>query len=68
MIRSLLNAKQPYCGGDISDLCHEQKTQLTDTGLPPDAVCNLLFHAALRLVNSGQLIVRKEKNTEEYYG
>jgi hypothetical protein len=55
MFRGLLKEKEPSCGGDILDLATEYGPELGDTGFPGWATTNLLFHAALRLVNKGQL-------------
>jgi hypothetical protein len=56
LYRRLLTAEVPHSGGDISDLATENPPALEDTGFPKDADLDLLFHAALRLVEKGKLI------------
>jgi hypothetical protein len=41
----------------ISDLATEDPPKLKDTGSPKEADLDLLFHAALRLVEKGMLVV-----------
>lgn len=52
----LLAAEVPRSSGDISDLATEDPPTLKDTGFPKEADLDLLFHAALRLVEKGMLI------------
>lgn len=55
LLRGLLKENDPYCGGDLLDLAAEYGAHIEDTGFPLDADTNLLFHAALRLVERGEL-------------
>lgn len=56
LYQRLLTAKMPRGGGDISDLATEDPPTLVDTGFPEDSHLDLLFHAALRLVEKGMLL------------
>lgn len=56
LYQRLLTAEIPRSGGDISDLATEDPPILKDTGFPEDSHLDLLFHAALRLVEKGMLI------------
>jgi hypothetical protein len=68
-----LNAKQPQGGGDILELASEHPPRLKDTGFPKDADPDLLFQAALRLVEKGILKsipdrIPRQRNVERNYG
>jgi len=62
LFRNLLSAEEPVCEGDILDLATDYGLQLVDTGFPPWATTNLLYHAALRLVAGGWLGAVMDKN------
>jgi hypothetical protein len=55
MFRGFLKEEEPFCGGDLLDLAVEYRPRLKNTGFPSWANSNLLFHAALRLVEKGEL-------------
>lgn len=55
MFRGFLGEEEPFCGGDILDLAATYNPRLGDTGFHKSASTNLLFHAALRLVDKGLL-------------
>lgn len=56
MFRRLLGERQPVYLIDVRQLLWRySRTRLGDTGFPRDADFNLLFHAALRLVEKGVL-------------
>lgn len=55
LFRKPLKQKEPYCGGDLLDLASRYRPRLRNTGFPEDAALNLLFHAALRLVEREEL-------------
>jgi hypothetical protein len=55
MFRGFLKEEEPFCGGDLLDLAAEYRPRLRNTGFPSWANSNLLFHAALRLVEKGEL-------------
>jgi len=55
LYRRKLNDKEPQGGGDILELATEHPPRLKDTGFPKGADPDLLFHAALRLVEKGIL-------------
>jgi hypothetical protein len=55
LFRCLLREEEPYWGGSILDLVTIYGSKLRNTGFPSDASLNLLFHAALRLVEQGEL-------------
>ena len=45
----------PFGSGDIVDMITQEFPKLEDTGFSKSAPLNLLFHAALRLVEKGSL-------------
>jgi hypothetical protein len=55
LYRQRLSSDSPSSGGDVVDLATENPPTLSDTGFPPDADVDLLFHAAKRLVSKGLL-------------
>lgn len=55
LFRGFLGEEEPFCGGDILDLAATYNPRLGDTGFNRSASTNLLFHAALRLVDKGLL-------------
>jgi hypothetical protein len=55
MYRQLLKERNPSCGGDLLDIAARYGPRLRSTGFPKQADTNLLFHAALRLVEQGEL-------------
>jgi hypothetical protein len=55
LFRQPLRNKVPSSWVDIRDLVTRYKPQLGNTGFPPDATLNLLFHAALRLTEQEKL-------------
>jgi hypothetical protein len=55
MYRQLLKERNPSCGGDLLDMAARHGSGLRSTGFPKQADTNLLFHAALRLVEHGEL-------------
>jgi len=55
LFRGLLKEKEPDSGGNLMDLVTIYGSKLRNTGFPSDASLNLLFHAALRLVERGEL-------------
>lgn len=55
LFRGFLGEEEPFCGGDILDLAATYYLRLGDTGFHKSASTNLLFHAALRLVDKGLL-------------
>lgn len=55
-----LKQEEPHYGGDLLDLATRYLPRLRDTGFPREADLNLLFHAALRLVEKGKLGVITE--------
>jgi hypothetical protein len=64
--RQRLSSDSPSSGGDIADLATENPPTLSDTGFPPDADIDLLFHAAVRLVNKG--VLQSSNKSESNYG
>src|SRR5437588_1659084 len=62
MFRGFLKAEEPFSGGDILDLSSTYYPRLKDTGFHKDANPNLLFHAALRLVEKGELEAEMDPN------
>jgi len=72
MLRRQLDEEEPACGGDILSLVCEYAPEIRDSGFPSWATTNLLYHAALRLVEHGQLLAemdtipRKEDVGESY--
>lgn len=55
MFRRLLEEPEPLCGGDVLEVAGRYGTLLKDTGFPWEAGSSLMFHAALRLVQRGEL-------------
>lgn len=55
LFRQPLREKVPSSWVDVSDMVTRYKPQLRNTGFPPDADLNLLFHAALRLTQQEKL-------------
>jgi hypothetical protein len=55
LFRQSLRKKVPSSWADIRDIATRYKPQLGNTGFPPDADPNLLFHAALRLTEQEKL-------------
>lgn len=55
LFNKILAGERPCSGGDIMEIASENPPQLQDTGFPPVADVDLLFHAALRLVDKGFL-------------
>ncbi|HEX8746139.1 MAG TPA: hypothetical protein VF717_03010 [Pyrinomonadaceae bacterium] len=55
LFRGFLKEEEPFCGGDILDLAATYNPRLRNTGFPKGANSNLIFHAALRLVEKGEL-------------
>lgn len=73
MLRGQLKDEEPACGGDILSLVCEYAPEVRDSGFPSWATTNLLYHAALRLVERGQLRAEMdtlpyEENAGESYG
>lgn len=50
-----------FGGGDILDVVTNDFPALEGTGFPKSATVNLMFHAALRLVNKNQLVAIDDK-------
>lgn len=55
LFHNILAGEKPRSGADIMEIASEQPPQLQETGFPPVADVDLLFHAALRLVDKGFL-------------
>lgn len=72
LLHRQLGEKEPACGGDILSLVCEYAPEIRDSGFPSWATTNLLYHAALRLVECGQLLAdidmipRKEDVGQSY--
>jgi len=64
--RQRLSSDSPTSSGDIADLATETPPTLSDTGFPSDADIDLLFHAAVRLVNKG--VLQSSDRCESNYG
>lgn len=62
LFRRPLRRKDPHCGGDLLDLATQYVPRLRGTGFPTEADLNLLFHAALRLVERGELEAVMDKS------
>jgi hypothetical protein len=62
LLRGLLAEEDPAYEGDMLNLATEYSPELTDTGFPSWATVNLLFHAALRLVDRGVLKAVTDRN------
>lgn len=61
LFRQPLRKKVPSSWVDIRDIVTRYEPQLGNTGFPPDADLNLLFHAALRLTGQEKLESRMDK-------
>jgi hypothetical protein len=73
LLRQQLGEEEPDCGGDILSLTTDYAPEIRDSGFPPWATTNLLYHAALRLAERGQLLVEMDttlcsKNAGQSYG
>jgi hypothetical protein len=72
LLRSQLGEEELAGSGDILSLVCEYAPEVRDSGFPSWATTNLLYHAALRLVEYGQLLAemdtipRKEAVGESY--
>jgi len=65
LFQSTGTLSNPFRNDDILDMIAKEFPKLEDTGFPKAATLNLVFHAALRLIEKGRLISLSEPS---YYG